>query len=128
VWEKVETNHHRGVKPQQTELDFSEKVIELYTSITSHRCIIRKGAKEMIKIEVREELRKELVAREIFESLGIKMREKFKLVDEKLESLEDRMDEKFKSPNFKLNLFWAIALIALAFANPAFVELFKKIF
>lgn len=67
----------------------------------------------MIKVEVREEIRKELVTRDIFESLGKEIRErfnvvdeKFKGVDEKLESLEDRMDEKFKSLNFKLNLFF----------------------
>jgi hypothetical protein len=84
--------------------------------------------KEMIKIEIREELRKELVTREIFESLGTEMREKFKVVDEKFKNLEDRMDEKFKGLNFKLNIFLAIALIALTFANPAFVELIRKIF
>lgn len=123
--------------------------------------------KEMVKIEVREELRKELVTREMFDgqrkelnekfnvvnerfnvvdekfkSLETKMVERFngvderfkgvdrrfEVVDKKLESLEERMDEKFKSLNFKLNLFLAIALIALTFANPAFVELIKKIF
>jgi hypothetical protein len=84
--------------------------------------------KELIKIEVREELRKELVTRELFEGLLKEMRERFNVVDEKFKSLEDRMDEKFKSLNFKLNLFLAVALIALTFANPAFVELIKKIF
>lgn len=54
--------------------------------------------------------------------------EEFKVVDEKLRSLEQKIDEKFKSLNFKLNLFLAIALIALTFANPAFVELIKRIF
>lgn len=97
---------------------------------------------EMIKVEVREELRKELVTRDIFESLGKEIRErfnvvvekfkgvdeKFKGVDEKFKNFEDRMDEKFKSLNFKLNLFLAVALIALTFANPTFVELIKKIF
>jgi len=73
--------------------------------------------KEMIKIEVREELRKELVTRDMFESLGIEVRERLNVVD-----------EKFKSLNFKLNLFWAIALIALTFANPAFVALIQKMF
>ena len=49
----------------------------------------------MIKIEVREELRKELVTRELFDGLLKEMRERFNVVD-----------EKFKSLNFKLNLFW----------------------
>ncbi len=148
--------------------------------------------KELLKVEVREELRKELVTREMFEGLGKEMREnfkvvyekfsvvdekfklindqfklvndqfklindqfklvderfkgleegmadKFKMVDERFKgledrvdvrckSLEDRMDEKFKGLNIKLNLFLAIALIALTFANPVFVELIRKVF
>ncbi len=130
--------------------------------------------KEMLKVEVREELRKELVTREMFEGLEKEMREsfkvvyekfnvvdekfklindqfklvydKFKVVDERFKDLEDKMDgkfqivderfksmevridEKFKSLNLKLNLFLALALIALTFANPAFVELIKKAF
>jgi len=91
--------------------------------------------KEMIKIEIRDELKKELVTREIFE-------ERFKIIDEKFKSLVTEMnirfdgvdekfkviDEKFKSLNFKLNIFIAIALIALTFANPAFVQLIGKLF
>ncbi len=77
--------------------------------------------KEMIKIEVREELKKDLVSREIFDetinSLRIEMRERFNVVD-----------EKFKSLNLRLNIFLAIALIALTFANPAFVALMQKLF
>ncbi|MEW5767865.1 MAG: hypothetical protein AB1797_09620 [bacterium] len=84
--------------------------------------------KEHIKIEVKEELKKELVTREIFE-------ERFNLIDERFKGLEREMDErfnvvdeKFKSLNFKLNIFIAIALMALTFANPAFVKLIEKIF
>ncbi|MDZ7361934.1 MAG: hypothetical protein ONB46_14590 [candidate division KSB1 bacterium] len=91
--------------------------------------------KETVKIEVREELRKELVTKEMFEGLEKEMREKFNVVnerlnvvDEKFKSLEQRMDEKFKSLNFKLNLFLAIALAALTFANPTFVGLIEKLF
>jgi len=91
--------------------------------------------KEMIKIEIRDELKKELVTREIFEerfkiidekfkSLGNEINERFNVVDEKFKVI----DEKFKSLNFKLNIFIAIALIALTFANPAFVQLIGKLF
>jgi len=45
------------------------------------------------------------------------MTEKFKVVD-----------KKFASLYFKMNLFIAIAFIALTFANPAFVQLLQKIF
>jgi len=37
-------------------------------------------------------------------------------------------DERFKSLNFKLNIFIAIALAALTFANPTFVALIEKLF
>jgi len=109
--------------------------------------------KELLKIEIREELRKELVTKEAFDGWGKEIRERFNVVDErfkvvdesfksleksmnerfnvvdeKFKSLEGRMDEKFKSLNFKLNLFLAVALIALTFANPAFVELIKRAF
>lgn len=73
--------------------------------------------KEMLKVEVREALRKELVTKEQFDGLVKETREGFKLVD-----------EKFKRLDLKLNVFWAIALAALTFANPAFVELIKRAF
>lgn len=66
--------------------------------------------KELTKIEIKDELKKELVTREIFE-------EKFNVID-----------EKFKSLNFKLNIFIAIALAVLTFANPTFVALIGKLF
>ena len=109
--------------------------------------------KEMVKFEVREELRKELVTREMFDGQRKEINEKFnvvngrfnvvdekfttlervmnarfEVVDGKFISLEKVMNERFKSLNFKLNLFLAIALMALTFANPAFVELIKKAF
>ncbi len=84
--------------------------------------------KEMIKIEIKDELKKELVTREIFEERFKVIEERFNVVDEKLKSLEKVMNEKFNSLNFKLNIFIALALIALAFANPAFVQLIAKLF
>lgn len=84
--------------------------------------------KELLKIEITDELKKELVTREIFE-------ERFKVIEERIKSLEKEMnarftvvDEKLKSLNFKLNIFIAIALIALTFANPTFVQLVGKLF
>jgi len=59
--------------------------------------------KELVKIELKDELKNELVTRELFE-------------------------EKFKMLDFKLNIFIALALIAITFANPTFVELIKQIF
>jgi len=92
----------------------------------SHEIIL--AQKQFLKIEIKDELKQELVTREIFEerfkSLENVLAEKFKVVDERFKVV----DEKFSSLHFKMNIFIAIALIALTFTNPAFVELIKKIF
>jgi hypothetical protein len=91
--------------------------------------------KQLLKVVLKDGLKQELVTREIFEersnvmeerfkSLEAVIAEKFKLVDEKFKII----DEKFSGLHFKMNIFIAIALIALTFANPTFVELIKKIF
>ena len=73
-------------------------------------------------------IKKEFVTRELFE-------ERFNVVDERFNNIRTEMnerfnlvDEKLKSLNFKLNIFIAIALIALTLANPTFVKLIEKIF
>jgi hypothetical protein len=77
--------------------------------------------KEHIKIELKDDLRNELVTKDLFEErfkrLEVEMNERFKVID-----------EQFKRLNFKLNIFIAIALIALTFANPTFIRLIEKIF
>ena len=77
--------------------------------------------KGQIKSELRDDLRQELVTRELFEerfkSLEKEMNERFKVVD-----------EKFTSLNFKLNIFIAIALLALTLANPTFAALVSGLF
>jgi hypothetical protein len=50
------------------------------------------------------------------------MNERFNVVNERF----NVVDEKFKGLNFKLNIFIAIALIALTLANPTFVKLIEK--
>jgi len=87
--------------------------------------------KNITKIELKEELRSELVTRELFEEKFNGVNEKFNAVNEKFNAMNERfnaVDEKFKSLNFKLNIFIAIALIALTFANPTFVALIEKLF
>ena len=73
--------------------------------------------KGQIKVELREALRQELVTRELFE-------ERMKVIDERF----NMEDERFKSLNFKLNIFIAIALLALTLANPTFAALVGKLF
>jgi hypothetical protein len=73
--------------------------------------------KHLLKVVLKEELKQELVTREFFE-------ERFKVIEEKFKVME----EKFAGLHFKMNIFIAIALIALTFANPAFVQLLQKLF
>jgi hypothetical protein len=80
--------------------------------------------KEHIKIELKEELKKELVTRELFE-------ERFKSIDERFKSIDERfksIDERFKMLDFKINILIALTLIVITFANPTFVELIKNLF
>ena len=80
--------------------------------------------KEHLKIELKDELKHDLVTREIFE-------ERFKSIDERFKSIDERfksIDERFNTLNFKLNIFIAIAIIALTLANPTFAEIVKTIF
>lgn len=102
-----------------------------------------------MKAEIKDELRNELVTRELFEerfksvderfksiddrfnTLENLMLEKFKLVDERFKLVDERfkmVDERFAHLNFKMNIFIAIALISLTFANPTFVALIQKLF
>ena len=88
--------------------------------------------KEYIKIELKDELRQELVTRELFEvrfkSLEKVMNERFKSLEKELNARFNVVDERFKSLDFKLNIFIAIALIALTLANPTFVALISRLF
>jgi len=80
--------------------------------------------KEHLKIEIKEELKKELVTRELFE-------ERFKSIDERFKSIDERfksIDERFKMLDFKINILIALTLIVITFANPTFVELVKNLF
>lgn len=92
-----------------------------------------------IKIELREDLRQELVTRELFEerlnvvderfkSLDREMNERFRSLETKMNERFNVMDERFKSLNFKFNIFTAIALLALTLANPTFTVLVQKLF
>jgi hypothetical protein len=80
--------------------------------------------KEHLKIELKDELKHELVTRDIFD-------ERFNSIDERFNSINERfksIDERFNTLNFKLNIFIAIATIALTLANPTFADLIKTIF
>ena len=88
--------------------------------------------KGQIKAELRDDLRQELVTRELFEERMKVIDERFKSLEremnERFKSLEKEMNERFTSLNFKLNIFIAIALLALTLANPTFAALVGRLF
>jgi len=102
-----------------------ESAIEAIDDKAKEAIVEKKGH---IKIELKEELKNELVTRDIFEEKFKVIDERFNVVDERFKNLGNEMNDRFKSLNFKLNIFIAIALIALTFANPTFVKLIEKIF
>ena len=77
--------------------------------------------KGQIKSEVRDDLRQELVTRELFE-------ERFKSLEKEMNERFNVVNERFTSLNFKLNITIAIALLALTLANPTFAALVGKLF
>lgn len=90
--------------------------------------------KEHIKIELKEELKNELVTRDLFEERFKIIDERFKVIDERFKRLEVELDErfkvvdeKFKRLEFKLNILIVLVVIALTFANPNFVDLIEKL-
>jgi len=83
--------------------------------------------KELVKIELKEELKNELVTRDLFE-------ERFNNINERIEHIEKRFEEKFKNVeerfkmlDFKINILIVLTLIILTFANPTFISLIEKI-
>jgi len=65
---------------------------------------------------------------ERFNGIRVEMNERFNGIRAEMNERFNVVDEKFKSLNFRLNIFIAIALIALTFANPTFVKLIEKLF
>jgi hypothetical protein len=113
AFEILEDTFHSREKAKK----FAEAIEEiiLYSQQEAKKEIEEK--KNILKIELKEELKNELVTRELFE-------ERFKTVDERFKNV----DEQFKTLNFKFNLLITLVIIALTFANPTFVAVIEKIF
>jgi predicted nuclease with TOPRIM domain len=87
------------------------------------------------KIIIKEELRSELVTREILEEkfnvidqrFNI-IEEKFNLVDEKFNSLKVEIDEKFKRMELWFKIVIAVLIFGFFIFNPDFLDLIKFIF
>jgi len=79
--------------------------------------------KELVKIELKEELKNELVTKELFE-------ERFKSIDARFKSIDARfesMDARFDSLENKFNIIIVLMLILISFANPTFVDFLKEL-
>jgi hypothetical protein len=83
------------------------------------------------KFELKDELTKELATKADIIRLEGVIKAEVERLEGMIKVLEERfnvVEERFKSLNFKLNLFIAIALLALTFANPTFVNLIEGLF
>ena len=86
--------------------------------------------KELVKIELKEELKNELVTRELFEERFKSIEERFKSIDARFESMEARfksIDARFDSLENKFNIIIILMLILISFANPTFVDFLKEL-
>lgn len=81
--------------------------------------------KEQLQITIKDDLRKELVTRELFEKETKYTRE---LVEKEMLLTREIFEERFKLLDFKFNILIAINLIVLTFANPNFLTLIKEIY
>jgi hypothetical protein len=78
---------------------------------------------EHSKVKVKEDLRNELVTRELFE-------ERFKVFEERFKVFEERfkvMEEKFKHLEFRINVMIGIAAAACTVFNPGLLSLLEKL-
>ncbi|MDH5655473.1 MAG: hypothetical protein OEZ34_06165 [Spirochaetia bacterium] len=96
----------------------------------------------LVKSEIKDDLTKTLVTRELFEekfnsmetyvnqrfiAMENKMDQRFLLVDEKLLHLEEKMEERFKRTDFKFHVLIGISVIGFTLINPEFINLIKLI-
>ena len=91
----------------------------------------------MIKTEIKEDLTKVLVTRELFEERFQSMNERFEsmnqVMNERFESMNQVMNERFENVNerFKRTELWlkilvGLSLFGMTLANPGFIEIIKS--
>jgi len=100
----------------------AEKFASAIEELINHATEI-KEKKELIKIELKEELKNELVTRELFEERFKSIEERFKSIDARFKSIDARFD----SLENKFNIMIILMLILLSFANPTFVDFLKEL-
>jgi len=92
---------------------------------------------EVIRMKIKDELRNELVTKDLFNekmkaiderfvALEEKMDVRFKATDQRIDHLEMKMDERFKRTDLKMNIIIGISLLAMTVFNPQFLGLLSK--
>ena len=72
----------------------------------------------LVKSEIKDDLSKTLVTRELFEERFLHVDEKFRHIDEKFRHLEEKM-------NLKFHLLIGICIAGFSLFNPGFIEIVK---
>ena len=84
----------------------------------------------MIKTEIKEDLTKVLVTREIFderfESMSQVMNERFESMNRVMNERFENVNERFKRTELWLKILVGLSLFGITLANPGFIEIIKS--
>jgi len=104
---------------------------------------------EVIRMKIKDELRNELITKDLFNekmkaiderfvALEEKMDVRFKATDQRIDhleikmdqrigNLEMKMDERFKRTDLKMNIIIGLSLLAMTLFNPKFMDIMSKL-
>ena len=107
-----------NLKDRKAADDFARSIEEAVLEISrmAEKETIEKTS--VIKMEIKEDLAKTLVTRELFET-------EMENIDHRFHSMQDHMDLRFKHMDFKFNILIGISLLGFTLLNPAFIDLIK---
>ncbi|MFN5539023.1 MAG: hypothetical protein ACK481_03055 [Candidatus Melainabacteria bacterium] len=87
-----------------------------------------------LKNEVKEELKNELITRELFLVHAQLMEEKFQIVEERFKMIDERFkvaeksnEDRFKTLDWKINVLITLMTLFGTFLNPAFLAFLSKL-
>ncbi|TAE33873.1 MAG: hypothetical protein EAZ92_00310 [Candidatus Kapaibacterium sp.] len=106
-----------------------ELATEVAKTLESGVLLIEEQAKALAvqkKIELKDELTKELVTKAEFMGEMKAVREEIKTVREEIKTVETRLQGELKTMNLKINFLIGLMILALTAMNPVVAELLKR--
>ena len=132
VFNKLEENLGDRQTAEELASSMENAVNEIGKAVDSHTV----EKMEIVKSEIKEDLSKTLVTRELFEerinSIQNQMDQRFAMVDQKFALVDEKfrhVDEKFRhleeKMNLKFHLLIGICIAGFTLFNPGFIEIVK---